>query len=84
MEFKKCQRAEATIRKSKLLDACLNGNGELFKEIKAMRRTKSKCADSIDGVKNDIPGHFKGIYSDLYNCVKDCSGNRADGTFHVF
>ena len=71
MEFKKCQRAEATIRKSKLLDACLNGNGELFKEIKAMRRTQATCADSIDEVKEDIPGHFKSIYSDLYNCVKD-------------
>ena len=71
MELKKCQRAEMTIKKSKLLDACLNGNGELFKEIKAMRRIKPKCADSIDGVKEDIPGHFKSIYSDLYNCVKD-------------
>ena len=49
-EFKKCKKAEDTIKKSKLLDACLNGNEDLFKEIKAMRRTKPKYADTIDGV----------------------------------
>ena len=71
MEFKKCQRAENTIRKSKLLDACINGNGDLFKEIKAMRKTKPMIADTIDGVKNDIPNHFRTIYNDLYNSVDD-------------
>ena len=25
----------------------------------------------MDGVKDDIPGHFKSIYSDLYNSVDD-------------
>ena len=69
--FKKCQKAEATIKKSKLLDACLNGNGDLFKEIKAMRRTRPICADIIDGVKDDVPGHFRSIYNELYNCVDD-------------
>ena len=39
MEFKKCKRTEQTIKKSKLLDACLNGNGDLFKEIKLMRKS---------------------------------------------
>ena len=37
-----------------------------------MRRTKPKYADTMDGVKNNIPGHFKDIYNELYNCVKDC------------
>ena len=49
----------------------MNGNGDLFKEIKSLRRTKTVCADSIDGVKEDIPGHFKEIYRNLYNCVDD-------------
>ena len=71
MENKKCQKAELTIKKSKLLDACLNGNGDLFREIKAMRKTKPKFADSMDGVTKNIPGHFKEIYKDLYNCVQD-------------
>jgi hypothetical protein len=71
LEFKKCQKAELTIRKSKLLDACLNGNENLFKEIKAMRKSKPKVADSIDGVKEDLSKHFRNIYSELYNCVND-------------
>ena len=71
MEFKKCQKSENTIKKSNLLDACLNGNGDLFKELKKMRKTKMFCADTIDGVSEDVPGHFRNIYKDLYNCVED-------------
>ena len=63
MEFKKCRKAEDTIKKSKLLDACLNGNGDIFKEIKAMRKIRPVCADSIDGVKDDIPNHFSNIFN---------------------
>jgi hypothetical protein len=52
-EYKKCVRAEAKIKKSKLLDACINGNGDLFKEVKAMRKVKQKVADTIGGVTQD-------------------------------
>jgi hypothetical protein len=71
MEFKKCKKAELTIKKSKLLDSCINGNGDLFKEIKSMRRSKPKVAESIDGVHENIPDHFSKKYKDLYNSVKD-------------
>ena len=71
MEFKKCQKAENLIKKSNLLDACLNGNGDIFKEIKKMRKVKKSCADTMDGVSKDIPGNFRSIYKDLYNCVED-------------
>ena len=71
VEFKKCKKAEDKVKKSKLLDACLNGNGELFKEIKLIRRMKPKQADTIDGVKEDILNHYKDIYSNLYNSVED-------------
>ena len=40
-------------------------------DIKSLRRTKQVTANSIDGEKDDIPGHFKDIYSNLYNCVDD-------------
>jgi hypothetical protein len=73
MEQKKCQRSIDTIKKSKLLDACLNGNGDLFKEVKAMRKTSTIFADSIDGVHDDVPNHFKQIYSKLYNSVEDAA-----------
>ena len=32
--IRKCKKAENVIRRNKLLDACLNGNGEIFSEIK--------------------------------------------------
>ena len=69
--MKKCQRAEKTIKKTKLLDACLNGDGNLFKEIKKIRKTKVVVADKIDGVTEDIPSHFASIYKELFNSVKD-------------
>ena len=49
----------------------LNGNGDLFKEVKKMRKTKTVYGDKIDGVSKDIPNHFGRIYKELYNCVKD-------------
>ena len=71
-QFRKCQKAEENIRKNKLIQACLSSKGDdLFKEIKSMRKTRQLVANSIDGVKEDIPDHFKEIYSKLYNSVDD-------------
>ena len=52
------------IIKSKLLDACINSNGDIFVEIKKLRNSKPTIATSMDGVKEDIPGHFKDIFKD--------------------
>ena len=71
MELKKCQKAEKIIKKTKLLNACLNGDGDLFDEIKKMRKTKVVVADKIDGVTKEIPNHFGNIYEELFNSVKD-------------
>ena len=49
-EIRKVKKAKDTIKKNKLLDACLNNGGDLFKEIKAMRRRPQPVANSIDGV----------------------------------
>ena len=46
-ELKKCRKAVDKIRSSKLLDACLNGGGDIFKEIKSMRNVKSVVATSM-------------------------------------
>ena len=70
-ELKKCHKSEEIIKKSRLLDACLNGEGDLFREIKSMRKTKPVHADKIDGESKDIPNHFRNIYSNLYNSVRD-------------
>ena len=72
-QFNKCRKAEEKIRSNNLLNACLNSSdgSDIFKEIKAMRKTKQVIATSIDGVKENIPDHFKTIYSELYNSVDD-------------
>ena len=70
-QVKKCKKFEDLVRRNKLLDACLNGNGDIFEEIKKIRQSKPVIATSMDGEKEDIPEHFRKIYSELYNSVND-------------
>ena len=72
-EVKKCVKAENTIKKNKLLDSCINGKGDLFTEIRNMRKTRVTVPDNIDGVTENITDHFKSIYVKLYNCVNDAN-----------
>ena len=41
------------------------------KEIKKLKAAKPTVASSMDGLKDDVAGHFKNIYSELYNSVED-------------
>ena len=59
------------IKKNKLLDACFNGNGDVFEEVKKIRQHKPPVASEMDGVNENIPNHFKEIYEKLYNSVDD-------------
>jgi hypothetical protein len=70
-QYRKCKKSEDIIIKSKLLDACINGNGDIFAEIKKLRKCKPTIATSMDGEKDDIPGHFKNIFKDIYNSAND-------------
>ena len=70
-QIRKCKKAENSIRRNKLLDACLNGNGDVFKEIKMLRKSKPVVATSMDGHNEGIENHFKDIYANLYNSVDD-------------
>ena len=70
-QLRKCRRAENKIKRNKLLDACINGGGDIFAELKKLRKCKPTEANKIDGETKDIPGHFKKIYSKLYNSVDD-------------
>ena len=53
-QYRKCQRAEDRIRSDKLLNACLGQGGDLFKEIKAIRKSALAVATFIDGVGENI------------------------------
>ena len=57
------------IRKNKLLDACLNDNGDIFKEIKKTR--KAPTTSMVDGVTSNIESHFSSVYERLYNSIDD-------------
>ena len=70
-QYRKCEKSEETIKKNKLLDACLNGDGDLFEQIKLHRKSGQVVSTTMDGIDNDIPGHFKNIYSNLYNTHDD-------------
>ena len=76
-QYKKCRKSEDRIRKNKLLSACLGEGGDLFKEIKALRKAPQTVASSIDGVSDTIPDHFGGIYSALYNSANDATELRS-------
>ena len=66
-QYKKCEKSQQKIQKSKLLSACMGGGGDLFKEIKALRKSDPVVATSIDGVTEDVPKYFGTKYSKLYN-----------------
>ena len=70
-QVRKVKKSEDEIRKYKLLDACLNGSSDLFKEIKRMRKHAPQIASSIDGKDGNASDTFKDIYSKLYNSVDD-------------
>ena len=70
--FKKCHKSEKAIRNNKLLDACVNGDGDLFEQIKLLRKSSPAIPASMDGEQGErIPQHFQNIYSRLYNSNED-------------
>jgi hypothetical protein len=73
LQLKKARRAEERIKKNKLLNACLGGEGNLFEEIKSMRKAKKMLSNSIDGETENIANHFSNIYNELYNSTNDKS-----------
>ena len=70
-QYKKCRKAEEQIKKNKLLKACVENQGDLFKELKCLRKAPPVCASAIDGVSAAVPDHFGQIYSTLYNSSDD-------------
>ena len=70
-QVRKAKKAENKIKASRLLDACLNDDTDLFKEIKKHRKVNAKVVNSIDGKFENISEHFADIYENLYNSVDD-------------
>ena len=69
-EYKKCLRAGDRIRRSRLLDACVNGGADLFSEIKQMRKSERVLPTTMDGNEN-VKEVFVEKYKKLYNSTDD-------------
>ena len=59
------------IKKNVLLDACINDNGDIFKEIRKMHKAAPTVSSVIDGVSNKIENYFACVYEKLYNSIDD-------------
>ena len=55
---------------NKLLDACINGKGNIFDEFRKIRNVKRDFAKKLDG-SNHIPDNFANIYNKLSNSKQD-------------
>ena len=71
LQIRKCKKAAETLKRNALLDSCINGKGDIFTEIRKMRKAPAAVVNSVDGVTQDIPGHFASIYRQLYNSVDE-------------
>ena len=70
--IRKNKRMVNTMKRDSILEACFgNDKLDLFDEIRKIRRCSPTVATTIDGVSEDVPEHFAGIYKDLYNSVSD-------------
>ena len=59
------------MKRNNLLESCVNNNGNIFDEIKRMRRCHQSPAEVIDDIADDIPGYMADKYERLYNSVDD-------------
>ena len=71
-QVRKCRRVEEFIKNKKIVENCLEGDVDLFKEIKKQRSNPNDDDITIDGATGDsIPGKFAEVYNELYNKGSD-------------
>ena len=63
-QIRKCKRSVDIIRKNKLLDACINSNGDIFSELRKLRQVKTSIPETMDGRKN-VPEIFMQVCQEL-------------------
>ena len=70
-QIRKSRKITECVRRNALLDACINNNGDIFKEIRKLRKTPAAMSSVIDGKSTNIEGHFAEVYGKLYNTCND-------------
>ena len=71
LQIRKGKVSENTLRWNALLDASLDGNCDIFTEIRKKRKIQTAAVHSIDGVTENDPEHFASIYDRLYNSLDE-------------
>ena len=71
LQIRKCKNMANILKKNTLLNACVSGKGDIFTEIRKLRRSSPTVVNAIDDVTEDLPNHFAKIYNTLYNSVND-------------
>ena len=66
---RRCLNAEESIKREKFVEACINGDKDMFEELKKLKGRANSCTTKIDGKNkpDEIADRFKEIYSELYN-----------------
>ena len=72
-QIRKNRKMTDIIKKNQLLNACINNNGDIFEEIKKLRKALPTVSTMIDGVTCKIESHFANTYRQLYNSIDDGS-----------
>ena len=67
-QIRKCKRIEDYIKNKKLIENCLDGENDLFAEIKRSRGKEATECVTIDGADGEsIANKFAELYEALYN-----------------
>ena len=70
-QIRRCRRVEEYIVNKNIVENCINGDTDLFAEIKKHRKDVEDDV-TIDGASGkDIPGKFADVYCELYNRESD-------------
>ena len=69
-QIRKCKRSADVIKKVKLLYACVNGKGNIFDELRKIRKAKKHVPHTMDG-KTNVSETFANVYQNLYNSAGD-------------
>ena len=69
-QIRKCKRSVDIIKKDKLLDACVNGKGNIFDELRKIRKVKKHVPHTMNG-KTNVSETFANVYQNLYNSAGD-------------
>ena len=71
LHIRKNKRVLDKMKSNRLLEACLNNQNGIFKEIKIMRNNKQSFPNNLDGKDENIPQYFANKYENFYNSVDD-------------